>query len=243
MAKKSKPPFETAQLRAGLSQFFRLPYEGSGTGANRKIGSFKWGVYIFYDYDGEPIYVGQTKEKISGRIGRHLTNQRTDAVAMSVLDPFEVFEIEVYPLPQFDEVKSKHPDYTMARDYLDALEHAIHQRAISKSLFKAILNEKDPPTPRIAIDIPPPLRAKIVSDEVKELRGHSDVRIARRAQIISRLAQTISERDVNIGLRRALVTQAERLKRLSLDRFTELGGVAAVPKGREEDDEEDDRDG
>lgn len=113
---KSQPPFETAQLRAGLRHFFKLPY----LGGNRTIGSFKWGVYIFYDYDGEPIYVGQTKEKVSGRIGRHLTNQRTDAVAMSVLDPFEVFEIEVFPLPQFEEVSAAN---AAARDHLDALEY------------------------------------------------------------------------------------------------------------------------
>lgn len=110
---------------------------------------------------------------------------------------------------------------------------------MEKSKFQAILNEKDPPLPRVKIEIPTSLRARIVSDEVLELRGHSDVRIARRAQIISRLTQTISERDVNIGLRRALVTQAERLRRLSSDRFFELGGEAAVPKGPEDEDESD----
>jgi excinuclease UvrABC nuclease subunit len=52
-----------------------------------KVGNFKWGVYAFFDYDGEPIYIGQTKEQLRTRIRRHLTNQRTDAVAMSVLDP------------------------------------------------------------------------------------------------------------------------------------------------------------
>jgi hypothetical protein len=68
-------------------------------GANgKKIGNAKWGVYAFYDYDGEPIYVGQTYESLRQRIGRHLTNQRTDAVAMNVLDPFEVAEVEVWPL-------------------------------------------------------------------------------------------------------------------------------------------------
>ena len=55
--------------------------------------------------------MGQTKEKVSGRIGRHLTNQRTDAVAMSVLDPFEVYDIEVHPLPQYQDVGSRHADY------------------------------------------------------------------------------------------------------------------------------------
>ena len=65
------------------------------------VGNFRWGVYAFFDYDGEPIYVGQTNERLRTRIRRHLTNQRTDAVAMSVLDPFEVFEIELWPLPAY----------------------------------------------------------------------------------------------------------------------------------------------
>lgn len=42
--------------------------------------------------------MGQTYESLRDRIGRHLTNQRTDAVAMNVLDPFEVAEVEVWPL-------------------------------------------------------------------------------------------------------------------------------------------------
>lgn len=27
-------------------------------GQGRKVGDCKYGVYLFYDYDGEPIYVG-----------------------------------------------------------------------------------------------------------------------------------------------------------------------------------------
>lgn len=77
------------------------------TGLTNRIGSFTWGVYAFFDYDGEPIYVGQTKESVSGRVGRHLTGQRTDAVAKSVLDPLEVKDIQIWPLPQFKGVTAK----------------------------------------------------------------------------------------------------------------------------------------
>jgi hypothetical protein len=199
-------------------------------------------VYIFYDYDSEPIYVGQTHERISTRIRRHLTNQRTDAVAMSVLDPFEVYEIEVYPLPQFESVGSRSADYKQARAHLDALEHWVHQRAVANSKYTAILNEKDPPEPRLRIEPPPSLRGRIVSDDVLRLRKHSDIRLARRAQVVSRLAQTISERQVQNGLRRTLVTQAERLRRLAQERFQELGGELTVERGPEGEDEED-RDG
>ena len=238
------PPFETDELRKSLSGFFDAPYTDDDTGETKPIGSFKWGVYIFYDYDGEPIYVGQTKERVSGCIGRHLTNQRTDAVAMSVLDPFEVCEIEVYPLPQFEDVKSKLPDgkknpaFKHAKDYLDALENFVHAKAIKDSDYDAILNEKDPPEPKLQINAPKPLRGRIVSDEVFKLRSHADVRIARRAQIVARLAQTISERQVQNGLRRTLITQARRIQRLAEDRFRELGGAATVEQGAEGEGEE-----
>ena len=51
------------------------------------------GVYAFYDYDKEPIYVGQTWETFGDRIGRHLTGQRSDVVANRLLDPFEVSDV------------------------------------------------------------------------------------------------------------------------------------------------------
>jgi GIY-YIG catalytic domain len=232
-------PFETRELRESLKAFFALPYAGESASESRPVGWFKWGVYIFYDYDGEPIYVGQTKEKVSGRIGRHLTNQRTDAVAMSVLDPFEVYEIEVYPLPQYQDVHGKHPRYAEAKRHLDALEYIVHQKAKSESKFKAILNEKDPPKPVVECDLPKPLRGRVVSDEVKKLRGHSDTRTARRAQVISRLAQTIAERKVQVGLRRTLVTQASRLRWLAEERFKALGGESAVEVAPEESDQGD----
>lgn len=86
-------PEDVAAIRAEIRKFFATKDD---TGS--RIGSHKHGVYAFYDYDGEPIYVGQTEDKFSGGVSRHLTNQRTDAVAMNVLDPFEVAYIEVWPL-------------------------------------------------------------------------------------------------------------------------------------------------
>jgi hypothetical protein len=240
LAKKAteRSPFETRELRASLKKFLELEYTDPQTGKVSVIGSFKWGVYIFYDYDGEPIYVGQTKEKVSGRIGRHLTNQRTDAVAMSVLDPFEVHDIEVFPLPEYQHVNSKHPRYEEAKQHLDALEFEIHKRAKSKSSFRAILNEKDPLEPTVKCAVPKSLKGSIVSDEVKKLRGHPDTRTARRAQVISRLAQTIAEREVKVGLRRTLVTQAERLRFLAEKSFNAFGGEREVEKAPEESEDD-----
>jgi hypothetical protein len=219
------PPFETEDLRRNLTTFLDSPFNDP-SGQTPLVGHYRWGVYAFFDYDGEPIYVGQTNERLRTRIRRHLTNQRTDAVAMSVLHPFEVFEIEIWPLPQFE--ASNRSDLA-ARQHLDALERVITDRAVERSKFKAILNEKDPPPGDLAVDIPPSVRARIVSERVHELRSHPDFRIARRALILSRLAQVISERKVQGGLRRVLLTQAKRLQWLSARRYEALGGAASVP--------------
>ena len=218
------PPFETEDLRANLAAFLDALFDDP-SGSVVRVGNYKWGVYAFFDYDGEPIYVGQTNEMLRTRIRRHLTNQRTDAVAMSVLDPFEVYEIEVWPLPELQMVSGKD---LSARQRLDALERLITEQAVERSTFKAILNEKDPPPGLLAVDAPPSHRGCIVSERVFELRSHPDFRIARRSLIISRLAQVISERKVQGGLRRVLKTQARRLQWLAERRYEALGGAASV---------------
>jgi hypothetical protein len=218
------PPFETEDLRASLAGFLDTPFQAP-SGEAQPVGNWRWGVYAFFDYDGEPIYVGQTNERLRTRIRRHLTNQRTDAVAMSVLDPFEVFEVEVWPLPELQAASSRDPE---ARRRLDALERLITARAIAGSRFKAILNEKDPPPGDLVIEAPPSLRGRIVSERVYELRAHPDFRIARRSLILSRLAQVISERKVQGGLRRVLLTQAKRLEWLAARRYEALGGASSV---------------
>jgi hypothetical protein len=226
------PPFETEDLRANLVRFLDTPFDGP-TDQPMLVGNFRWGVYAFFDYDGEPIYVGQTNERLRTRIRRHLTNQRTDAVAMSVLDPFEVFDIEVWPLPQFQDAPRSD---AAARQHLDALERLITERAVQNSQFKAILNEKDPPPGLLSVEAPHSSRGRIVSERVLELRSHPDFRLARRAQILSRLAQVISERKVQGGLRRVLLTQAKRLQWLASRRYEALGGAASVATEHEDDD-------
>ena len=225
------PPFETEDLRANLTAFLDALFLDP-SGEMVRVGHYKWGVYAFFDYDGEPIYVGQTNEMLRTRIRRHLTNQRTDAVAMSVLDPFEVYEIEVWPLPQFQATAGKDPT---ARQHLDALERPITAQAVAGSKFQAILNEKDPPAGKHDVVAPQSYRGRIVSDRVFELRSHPDFRIARRALIISRLAQVISERKVQGGLRRVLLTQAKRLQWLAERRYEALGGAASVDAEGDDD--------
>jgi hypothetical protein len=242
----NRPPFETQDLRTNLTRFLNTPFTDE-SGTTRNIGNHKWGVYAFFDYDGEPIYVGQTNEQVRTRIRRHLTNQRTDAVAMSVLDPFEVYEIEVWPLPQFQQVSKPRVQsgpawdaWLTAVEQLNSLERLVYDRAIEESRFHAVLNEKDPPVASAIIPLPRSLRGRVVSSEVHAMRSHPDFRNARRALIISRLAQVIAERQVQGGLRRVLLTQAQRLEWLAKRRYEALGGEASVAEEESDPSQEDD---
>jgi GIY-YIG catalytic domain len=207
-------PFEVEELDRELTAFlattFAVPGAGSRTG--NTVGAIKWGVYAFFDYDGEPIYVGQTKEKIGTRIRRHLSGRRSDAVAKNILDPYEVCKVRVYPLPQFQQTAASDKSAVAT---VDALEHAVFHKLLAESKFGAVLNEMDPPTPKLTVGIPEYVERQIASAEVMALRDHPDLRIARRAQTLAALAKGISERKVGLGIRRTLLTQAKRLQWLA----------------------------
>lgn len=206
-------PEDVAAIRAEIRRFFSKKDE-----TDTRIGSYKHGVYAFYDYDGEPIYVGQTEEKLSGRVSRHLTNQRTDAVAMNVLDPFEVAHIEVWPLDALVQGLGKKEK----RAFLDRAEYTVFQKVLQESTLGAVLNEKAM-APRSEIPLPSSHKQRIIPESIYRQRKHPDVRIARRATTIANLARVISERNVSEGLRRTLLTQARRLEGLASQRLQELG--------------------
>ncbi len=220
-------PPEVAAIRREIDRFL-----DAEDGAGRKPNNAKCGIYVFYDYDGEPIYVGQTKEQLRTRMRRHLTNQRTDAVAMNVLDPFEVSDVEVYPFYELEEPREGEStqDYRgRVNETLGRAEHTVYQKVLEESALGAVLNEKDIPEAE-PIELPEPFRWRIVPEEVYELRKHLDTRIARRARTIAELARVIGERDVSTGLRRTLLTQARRLERLAAQRFGQIGGTDATPQ-------------
>lgn len=206
-------PEDVAAIRTEIRKFFAIK-----NSSGKRIGSYKHGVYAFYDYDGEPIYVGQTEESLSGRVGRHLTNQRTDAVAMNVLDPFEVAFIEVWPLDELVE----NLDKNSKRAFLDGAEYTVFQKVLKESALGAVLNEKQI-APCSEINLPESFKKIIIPDIIYQQRKHPDIRIARRATTIANLARVISERDVSDGLRRTLLTQAKRLEKLASKRARELG--------------------
>jgi len=129
---------------------------------------------------------------------------------MNVLDPYEVAEIEVWPLDALNDPA------------LGAAEHTVFQKLLRESAFHAVLNEAIPPDAGF-FELPPSFRGRIVPDKVFDLRKHPDTRIARRAATIASLARVISERDVSKGLRVTLLTQARRLEELAGRRLEELG--------------------
>ncbi len=224
-------PDEIAQIRRELERFLNAEDQDG-----HKPNNAKCGVYVFYDYDGEPIYVGQTAERLRVRIRRHLTNQRTDAVAMNVLDPFEVADVEVYP---FYDLEQPRPNETAAeysarvKGTLGAAEYMVFQEVLRNSALGAVLNEADIPE-HDAIVLPESFRGRIIPPDLYERRKHPDVRIARRASTVANLARVISERDVSRGLRRTLLTQARRLELLARQRLAEVTETFPVEEAGEE---------
>jgi uncharacterized protein (UPF0297 family) len=216
--KKPRVPHDVAAIRKKIDDVLNSLDEQGLKPFNAKCG-----IYVFYDYDGEPIYVGQTNEQIRVRIRRHLTNQRTDAVAMNVLDPFEVAEVEAYPFYDLERNtnESKESWKKRIKTPLARAEYTVFQRVLEASAFKAVLNEKDI-RPAKTIKLPKSLKASIIPADLFELRKHPDVRIARRASTIASLARVISERSVSAGLRRTLLVQAKRLEKLAQNRLKDF---------------------
>lgn len=211
-----KEPEEVTALYVGVTNAMNTDYSDG-----RRVGDCKCGVYLFYDYDGEPIYVGRTEEKLRGRIRRHLTNQRTDAVAMSVLDPFEVAEIEMWPFWELESAGKAEVKAT-----LDRAEYTVYLKALRESQFGVVLNEKEI-KPTDETDLPKSVRVSVLPEELRRKREHPDIRLARRARTIANLARVISERSVKPGIRRTLWAQARRLEHLAkirLEDFEQLDG-------------------
>jgi hypothetical protein len=206
------PPAEVAKIRKAIRTFFDTVDEASG----RKIGSAKCGVYAFYDYEDEPIYVGQTIENLSGRIGRHLTGRRSDAVAKYVLDPFEVLSIEIWPMFSLEDSSVE-----ARKLVVDAAEYEVFQKVLAESKFGAVLNEGDIPEPFQRIKLPQSWKGRIIPEELHEERKHPDIRLARRAGTIANLARLISERSVEDNIRQTLLVQAQRLEHLARQRLND----------------------
>ncbi len=223
VGKKDQPPRAVQMIRSKLVEVMARPDPES---RGQVIGDGV-GIYAYFDYDGEPIYVGQTSSKFRDRVGRHLTGQRSDAVAKFILDPFEVADIEMWSLPAVASLPDPAAPMNAAstaqkRARLEAYEYTVYKRLEAESRFGAVLNEAAI-RPHKLMALPQSVRGRIIPNELWDDRAHSDIRIARRAATISRLSQMISERAVSPGMRRTLLLQAQRLAWLADQRIEELG--------------------
>ncbi|MGW2728496.1 GIY-YIG nuclease family protein [Streptomyces sp. NPDC001494] len=241
MATKKSPrdaPRATQLIVAEIGKFYNRPdpnaHLSAPSGTPRTVGKAKAAIYAFYDFDGEPIYVGQTQDSVSARVGRHLTGQRSDAVAKFVLDPFEVAEIAVWtlhdvanlslPVDKSGLTEKQHTDLLkkVKKQLLDRYEERVYYELKAASRFGAVLNEAVPVGYGSPVSLPEVARGKIIPESLWDDRKHADIRIARRASHVARLAQLISERQPSDGLRRTLHLQTQRLEWLSNRRLDDL---------------------
>lgn len=113
----------------------------------------KIGVYILCDLDGIPIYVGQSKESIRGRVARHLTSARSDIIANRQIDVWEIAWVWAYPVSKKSEIAD--------------LEAALFHRYNPKS---QLMNGTRPAVPSNKITISEPAqKIQVMSDdEIKE---------------------------------------------------------------------------
>ncbi|MFC6154225.1 GIY-YIG nuclease family protein [Nocardioides yefusunii] len=218
-AKKSLPTRFVRGFRELLSEALDTVDRDSGVKLGKCIG-----VYAFYDYDGEPIYVGQTTEDFATRVGRHLRGQRSDTLAYRILDPFEVAKVQLFPVENYRRLPA-----IERRSRVDALEYSVYVQAIKDSKYRAILNEKIPPISP-TVELPESYSFSLVPEEMREDREHPDVRIARRAETLARVAAVAHERgEVSAGLRRVVVIQAIRLADLAAARLAYVEGRRRAP--------------
>lgn len=207
------------EFRNLLSNAFNVVDPDSGKKLSKCIG-----VYAFYDYDGEPIYVGQTTEDFGTRIGRHLRGQRSDTLAYRILDPFEVAEMRLFVSEDLRDMSKAERNHR-----INSLEYSVYVQSIKDSRYSAILNEKIPPVSP-EVDIPTAYSFDLVPAKYREEREHPDVRIARRAETLARVAAVAHERgEVSPGLRRVIVIQAVRLADLAANRLAFVEGRPGRP--------------
>ena len=203
----TRAPDETEAILACYRALMATPHPETGLA----VGRYK-GVYVLYDYLGEPAYVGQTDESLSSRLGRHLTGQRSDIIAKGILYPDDVLSIKVWPLPELDELSGKGENQKKRAELLKRAEYTAYLDADRHS-STGVPNEKD-----IEVCAELPLgffvEGRIVPDGVYARRCHADVIAARKAHIVMSITRTIEGRRVGKGLRKVAAIHATRLHRL-----------------------------
>lgn len=178
-----------------------------GRTAGRRIGASVGCVYVLYDFDEEPLYVGKSTsagENVGTRIRRHLINRRADAVAKGVFSPFEVQAIKIFFLrrPAGARTKLSKGEVATVASYERYLYETLTARAARpRRGRKGVpplppLNESPPKgRPWRRRTVPPSVRFSIVPPEIETALGAREVRIERWAEMIRRVSGSIRVAD------------------------------------------------
>jgi hypothetical protein len=195
------------QLRSDYAgQMATTTVPGTSTPVGQLIGC----VYCLLDFDGHPLYVGQSTgadERLGERVGRHVLGQRSDA-AGRCFPPYEVHSIQIYPL-------RKPPTKAGA---LTPTEKARVNRAEAQ-LYVALaktpvppLNEKQPKAAGSNVLMPLPITVPFTTDPtlIAILWDH-DLRVERWVDVIKVMASRVRTSGGTKDQRRVLEAQIERL--------------------------------
>jgi hypothetical protein len=146
------------------------------------------GCYVLCDLDGVPLYVGQSRKGIRGRVNRHLTSARSDIIANRQIDVWEIAYVWTYPVDELAQIGPLE----------DALFHSFHPKS-------ALMNGRVPPAPPEPIDIPEPAQiVQVMEDsEIVEKRDPA-LRLPRQAehysQIVGHFLAVKNSREIAVAI-------------------------------------------
>jgi hypothetical protein len=174
------------------------------------------GVYLLCDLDDVPLYVGQSRDGIRGRVRRHLTSARSDIIANRQIDIWEVAFVWAYPVSNVDEIGP-----------LEALLYH-HFNPLSQ-----LINGSVPLLPESSGVIPEPLqKVQVMRSEEIASRKESPHRLPRQATHYAEMVGHFLEVKQSKQIARAMSAHFQRLARYHQD----LLGIAAAAESEGSED-------
>jgi hypothetical protein len=179
---------------------------GTATAVGQLVGC----VYCLLDFDGQPLYVGQstgTGERLGLRVGRHVLGQRSDA-AGRCFPPYEVHSIDVYPLRDpWTKASALTPT---EKNRLNRGEAQLYARLMATPVPP--LNEKPPRATGSRVSLPVPINVRFTANPalVATLWDH-DLRVERWVDVIKVMANRVRASGGTRDQRRVLKAQIQRL--------------------------------
>lgn len=171
------------------------------------------GVYALRDLDGMVIYVGQAtsvKERgISGRIRRHLTSARSDVVANSQLDPWEVSAVSAWSAIEPGEITE-------------------FERRVYAEFMNTIVAGRTLTAPTNRSPLPPSIDVTVLAEAEIARRKIPSNRLPRQVRHIDHLLAVLLDRKDSTDQRRSLQAHIRRLQ-ARYDEFVRNRDVAADP--------------